>query len=49
MLLNVAAVVVTYNRCQSLLTCVRGLLNQTAALSTIVIIDNASIDRTESS
>lgn len=44
---NVAAVVVTFNRKQLLIECLRGLLSQTVALDKIYVIDNASTDGTK--
>ncbi|MBB5233667.1 glycosyltransferase [Deinococcus budaensis] len=41
-----AAVVVTYNRKALLVKCLRSLLNQTAPLARIYVIDNASTDGT---
>ena len=43
---TVCAVVVTYNRKELLLECMRGLLAQTRPLDAIYIIDNASTDGT---
>lgn len=43
----VFAIVVTYNRCLLLEKCLQALLQQTALLSGIVLIDNASTDGTE--
>jgi rhamnopyranosyl-N-acetylglucosaminyl-diphospho-decaprenol beta-1,3/1,4-galactofuranosyltransferase len=44
---NIAAVVVTYNRCQLLLECINALVSQTLKLDKIYIIDNCSTDDTE--
>ena len=43
---TVAAIVVTYNRKTLLPECLEGLLNQTAEIEKIIIIDNASTDGT---
>lgn len=43
---SIAAVVVTYNRKQMLLECLRALLAQTRPLQRVYIIDNASTDGT---
>lgn len=43
---SVIAVVVTYNRINLLLECLRGLLTQSRALGRIIVIDNASSDGT---
>ncbi|KRM20442.1 glycosyltransferase, group 2 family protein [Ligilactobacillus hayakitensis DSM 18933 = JCM 14209] len=44
---KVYAVVVTYNRYKYLLECIEALLTQSYALENIVIVNNASTDRTE--
>ncbi len=44
---TVAAVVVTYNRKEMLLCCIRKLLEQEGAACDILVIDNASTDGTE--
>ena len=43
---TVVAIVVTYNRKTLLPECLEGLLNQTAEIEKIIIIDNASTDGT---
>lgn len=45
--MNVAAVVVTFNRKQLLLETLRGLSRQTVPIGRIVLVDNASTDGTE--
>lgn len=44
--LRIAAVVVTYNRCEMLSNCLHSLLSQTIPLDRIFVIDNASSDGT---
>ena len=44
--LRLAAVVVTYNRKQLLVECLRALLRQTVCIDRIFIINNASTDGT---
>jgi rhamnopyranosyl-N-acetylglucosaminyl-diphospho-decaprenol beta-1,3/1,4-galactofuranosyltransferase len=46
---NVAAVYATFNRRELALRCVEGLLNQTAPLSQIIVVDNGSTDGTAAS
>lgn len=43
---NIAAVVVTYNRCSMLSGCIDRLLNQRDSVCDILIVDNASTDNT---
>jgi len=43
---RIAAVVVTYNRCEMLRECVSGLLAQRNAACDIIVVDNASTDNT---
>lgn len=43
---SICAIVVTYNRKELLLRCIRELLKQTYPLNSILIIDNASTDQT---
>ncbi len=45
--MKVAAVVVTYNRKDLLKECLQALLTQTRPLDEIIVIDNASTDRTD--
>ena len=45
--MNIAAIVVTYNRNKLLEKCIESLKNQSLPLSKIIIIDNASTDGTE--
>jgi rhamnopyranosyl-N-acetylglucosaminyl-diphospho-decaprenol beta-1,3/1,4-galactofuranosyltransferase len=44
--MNITAIIVTYNRKIDLLRCLRAVLNQTHKLTSIVIVDNASVDNT---
>lgn len=46
--LKIQAVVVTYNRKELLRECIDALFRQTASLEKIIVVDNASIDGTES-
>lgn len=43
---KISAVVVTFNRKKLLVECLKGLENQTQKLSSVIIIDNASVDGT---
>ena len=43
---KIAAVVVTYNRCDMLRQCIDALLAQTVSLDAIIIVDNNSSDKT---
>lgn len=45
---NVAAIVVTYNRCDLLINCLKAIEEQTFKPSVVYIIDNASTDKTDS-
>lgn len=45
---NVAAVVVTYNRCELLLECINAICKQTTKPDLVIVVDNASTDGTES-
>ena len=45
---NICAIVVTYNRSSLLLRCIDAVLAQTYKCRTLLIVDNASIDDTES-
>lgn len=42
----VAVVVVTYNRCELLSTCLRAILGQSTSVDRIIVVDNASTDQT---
>ena len=44
---NVCAVVVTYNRKDLLIRCIEAVLSQSAAISNLVVVDNACTDGTE--
>ena len=44
--MKVAAIVVTYNRKQLLKECLNAILNQTAEVERIIVINNASTDGT---
>ena len=44
---TVCAVVVTYNRKELLIKCLKSLLKQTTPLQAIIIIDNNSTDNTQ--
>ena len=46
-MMKVAAIVVTYNRKQLLKECLNAILNQTAEVERIIVINNASTDGTE--
>ena len=46
-MMKVAAIVVTYNRKQLLQECLNAILNQTAEVERIIVINNASTDGTE--
>ncbi|ERT67844.1 glycosyltransferase, group 2 family protein [Cetobacterium somerae ATCC BAA-474] len=46
MKINIAAVIVTYNRKKDLQKCIEALLSQTFKLSSLYIVDNASKDNT---
>ncbi len=45
--MSIAAVVVTYNRKELLMTCINSILNQTSAEPDVLVIDNASTDGTD--
>ena len=47
MKLNIAAVIVTFNRKELLIKCIEAVIGQTFLPQTIIIIDNASTDGTE--
>lgn len=44
---TIACVIVTYNRCELLVSCLKRILEQTIPVSVIFLIDNASSDGTE--
>lgn len=47
MMNRVAAVVVTYNRCELLMQCLERILHQENASCDILVVDNASTDGTQ--
>jgi rhamnopyranosyl-N-acetylglucosaminyl-diphospho-decaprenol beta-1,3/1,4-galactofuranosyltransferase len=44
--MNITAIIVTYNRKEDLLRCIRAVLNQTYKVTSVVIIENVSADNT---